>query len=143
VVPKEELNTQPEERPLRPNPLPPPVSVVFEKCRSELKRDLDLPKEVLERTRELIEKYQYHVDEKAKRRERMHISEDSMYTIHVPPPRHLSPEMIIGACLYIACKEKEVGVTQFQIAKAQGHYDTSALNMACKEARAYFGKSKM
>lgn len=144
------------EKPPPPPPpaLPPPVYVTFEKCKEQLKKDLKLPQDVLNRTRELIEEYQPHVDEHVKRLieeqcTRPHIFKDptemrviEYYTSVLELPSYLKPDMIIGACLYLACEEKGVSVSQFQIAKAQYHYDTPALSRTVKQIRVDLGKSK-
>jgi hypothetical protein len=120
--------------PPSPPSFPPPVSMMLETCKEQLKKDLNLPQGVLDRTRELIESYQPCVDEHIKgliENYKAQIEEGKIE--YVSPvlelPRYLKPEIIVGACLYLACNEKGVRVSQFQIAKTQGHYDTSALSI--------------
>lgn len=98
------------------------VALEFEKCKEQLKEDLKLSQEVISRTLTLIEEYQPFFDEETKYK--------------TSPPRYLQPEMVIGACLYLACKEKESNISQFNIAKVQGHYDTTALSRRVREIQA-------
>jgi len=98
------------------------VALGFEKCKEQLKEDLKLSQEVVNRTLTLIEEYQPFFDEETKHMTRL--------------PRYLQPEIVIGACLYLACEEKGSNISQFNIAKAQGHYDNNALNRAVREIRA-------
>jgi len=127
-------------KPLPPSP-PPAISITFEKTKEKLKKDLSLPQDVLNRTRELIDAYQPYVDKKVKDliehfKDLIEIGE-----LHIPPtlepqlPRLMRTDIVIGACLYLACKEKGLSVSQFQIAKAQGHYDDHTLGEAVRDIR--------
>jgi len=119
---------------------PPPVSMTFETCKEQLKKDLSLSEDVINRTRVLIEEYQPHLDKTVKTlidnyKTLIEEGETEYITPLFKLPEYLKPEMVIGACLYLACKERGVSVSQFQIAKAQGHYDTSNLSKAIRDLR--------
>lgn len=121
-----------------PLPTPPPISDVFESSREQLRNDLNLSPEVLNRTRELIEEYQSYIDKYAKQLISRRLSPErkiSMVSYSILP-KHLQPEIIIGACLYLACIERGTRITQFKISKVQGHYDANTISKAVRAIRA-------
>jgi transcription initiation factor TFIIIB Brf1 subunit/transcription initiation factor TFIIB len=119
--------------PPSPSSLLPPISIIFERCEKQLKQSLNLPQDVLDRAQELIEECRPYVAKNIKKYQHKALGLD--VPILDLLPRYLQPEMMIGACLYLSCKEKGIDISQFEIAKAQGHYDTSALSKTIREIR--------
>ncbi len=112
----------------RLKPLKTPVSIShimleFDKCKKQLNEDLNLSQEVINGTMKLIEEYQPFFDKETEKYE-------------TSLPRYLRPEIVIGACLYLACEDRGLGISQFRIARAQGHYDTISLSKTIGDIRA-------
>jgi len=124
-----------------PSSLLPPISMIFERCEKQLKKSLNLPQDVLDRTQELIEECRPYMDKHI--RKYQHKALDLDIPILDLLPRYLQPEMMIGACLYLSCKENGIDISQFKIAKTQGHYDTSTLNRIVREIRTNLHTHKM
>jgi len=98
------------------------VTLEFEKYKEQLKKDLNLSQEIVDRTLILIEEYQPFLDKETR--------------TQIKIPRYLQPDMVIGACLYLACEEKALSIRQSDIAEALGNTGTVPLSWAVRETRA-------
>lgn len=97
------------------------VALEFEKCRERLKEHLNLSQEMVERALLFIEEYQPFRQKELRRQTSI--------------PRYLQPDMVIGACLYLACEVTGLSISQSDISTALGNVGLVPLSWAVREIR--------